>query len=105
MTENSQGVHVCSKHKDEYVDLKCICGEWVEVRSGKWGPYGVCPRCGNLSWRKLLEANPSITPSGEKSVSSGKKQRPVQRSMPKTYRAVKESKKEIVITSDEIDLM
>jgi hypothetical protein len=78
-TQNKQGVPVCIKHKSEYLDLKCLCGEWLDIRSGKWGPYGVCIRCGNISWSKAMEANPGIRQ--------------------------KQGKKEITITSDELDLM
>ena len=63
MTENAQGVPVCTKHKNDYLNLKCLCGESLDVRSGKWGPYGNCLRCGNVSWTKVLAANPEITPA------------------------------------------
>ncbi len=56
--KNKQGVPVCSKHKDKYLDLKCVCGNWLDVKEGKWGPYCVCITCGNINFKKALEMNP-----------------------------------------------
>lgn len=110
VTENAQGVYVCIKHKSEYLDLKCLCGEWLDIRSGKWGPYGVCDRCGNLSWSKILEANPKITPNSEMKKDSDSVSEPVSRPLQKKKYMVSEkplngSKKETVIRSDELDFM
>ncbi len=55
IARNPQGVPVCLTHKDkEILDIKCACGESLEVMSGKWGPYFRCLRCGNINFRKGL---------------------------------------------------
>jgi len=78
-SKNKQGVPVCSKHKErELANLKCICGEELEVRESKWGAYFFCINCGNLSFNKGMEANPQIKQNNQE-------------------------KKEIVIRSDEVD--
>jgi hypothetical protein len=61
ITKNSQGVPVCMQHKARLLDgLKCQCGGWLELRTGKWGPYFFCIKCGNVNFRKALELNPGI---------------------------------------------
>ena len=57
-TANSQGVPVCSKHKGKTLDnLKCVCGEYLDVKNGKYGVYFSCMNCGNMNLRKVLEIN------------------------------------------------
>lgn len=57
-TANSQGVPVCAGHKDSTLDnLKCVCGEYLDIRSGKFGAYFNCINCGNMNMRKALEIN------------------------------------------------
>ena len=59
VTKNSQGIPVCQNHKDEELkDLKCVCGEWLDITQGKWGPYFRCMNCGNISFKKGMEMNP-----------------------------------------------
>lgn len=56
--KNSQGVPVCRNHKRKLLEnMKCACGEWLDVNEGKWGPYFRCFNCGNISFRKGLEMN------------------------------------------------
>ncbi|MFH1642446.1 MAG: hypothetical protein ABIC04_06125 [Nanoarchaeota archaeon] len=77
ITKNRQGISVCANHKDtELNDIKCACGEWLDIRQGKWGPYFHCMNCGNINLKKGLEMVPSIK---------------------------KKSGKEITITSDQVD--
>ncbi|MBD3309991.1 hypothetical protein GF351_02115 [Candidatus Woesearchaeota archaeon] len=55
---NNQGILVCQRHiKDELKNLKCMCGEPLDIMQGKWGPYFRCINCGNISYKKGLEAN------------------------------------------------
>lgn len=55
---NDQGVPVCETHRNERLrDVKCVCGDMVEILVGKWGPYGKCDRCGSVSWSKLMGLN------------------------------------------------
>ncbi|MDP3990559.1 MAG: hypothetical protein Q8Q01_05135 [archaeon] len=59
--ENSQGVGVCHQHSEQKLDeIKCTCGSWLETKSGKFGPYFNCLRCGNISYQKGMEMK-SIT--------------------------------------------
>jgi topoisomerase IA-like protein len=54
--KNSQGLLVCSEHKDSKLpDIKCLCGSWIEIRIGKFGPYFFCMNCGNINLKKGLE--------------------------------------------------
>jgi hypothetical protein len=83
VTKNSQGVSTCKDHKDKLVEnLKCVCGEYLDLGVGKWGPYFRCINCGNINFRKAMEMNPNV-----------KQQTPVQ------------ERKEIVVRSDELDFM
>tara|TARA_Y100000310_G_scaffold337165_1_gene423543 strand:- start:187 stop:540 length:354 start_codon:yes stop_codon:yes gene_type:complete len=51
--KNEQGVAVCRLHLKETVeDRKCQCGKWLELRSGKFGPYFNCINCGNMNYDK-----------------------------------------------------
>ncbi|MAE13650.1 hypothetical protein CMO92_03720 [Candidatus Woesearchaeota archaeon] len=60
LTKNSQQIPVCSQHKNqEATDLKCVCGEWLMIKEGKWGVFGLCLSCGPVSWSKLCELNPN----------------------------------------------
>jgi len=49
---------VCALHKEAILnDLKCICGNTLEPRDGKYGLYFTCIRCGNINLKKVLEIN------------------------------------------------
>lgn len=91
--KNKQDIPVCQRHKDAKLDdLKCICGSWLELHSGKWGPYFRCPNCGNINFKKALEINPNP--------------KPTQTEQTQTQTATKKSAekpKEIRITSDDVD--
>ena len=82
--KNNQGVPVCINHKgNELKDLKCVCGEWLDIKQGKWGPYFHCMNCGNVSFKKGLEMNPQVKDNQKK----------------------KTERKEITIRSDELDFL
>ena len=86
-SKNMQGVPVCQAHREKLLsDMKCICGEWLDVRSGKFGAYFHCMNCGNISYYKGIEMNPGI------------KQAPAATNPT-------QAKKHIVITSDEVDFL
>lgn len=58
VAKNGQGVPVCESHRPHKIDnLRCACGSNLELRLGKWGPYGFCDSCGNISWYKVCELN------------------------------------------------
>ncbi|MFC1769070.1 hypothetical protein ACFLZX_04875 [Nanoarchaeota archaeon] len=57
--KNKQGLPVCQAHKNKMLmDIKCVCGEYLDIRTGKWGPYFYCNTCGNINLKKGLEMNP-----------------------------------------------
>lgn len=59
--KNKQGVLVCGSHKDtDLEDIKCLCGSWLELRTGKWGPYFNCIKCGNINFKKGLEMRANV---------------------------------------------
>jgi hypothetical protein len=67
-TTNSQGVPVCSFHKntDLIANFKCVCNSWLDLKKGKYGVYFNCMNCGNLSFDKGLELNPDWKENFEK---------------------------------------
>lgn len=105
ITENSQGVPVCLRHKNSSLDLKCQCGGWLDVRKGRWGPYFNCVKCGNFSFSKGLAMNPGPEPGQDgqdcqdADNSDGKKKR--MRKGPE-YRSLG-GKRIVEIRSDELD--
>ena len=116
VTKNSQGVPVCLKHKDSVLDgLKCMCGEYLDVREGKFGPYFHCLNCGNLNFRKGMELNPQVMGSEDKKDSAEEKETTEPEKPRLNVQKPKEEKsehidkvifepKEKVITSDDVDL-
>jgi len=84
LIKNSQGVPVCQSHKNHKLnDLRCMCGELLELKTGKWGPYFRCINCGNINLKKALEINPPKSPVKEN----------------------KSTPKEITVRSDEVDFL
>lgn len=81
---NKQGIPTCQKHKDRYLPaLKCVCGETLDLKQGKFGPYFSCMNCGNMNFKKAMELNPNI----------------------KEDKKVKKSSEEMTVTSDEVDFI
>ncbi|MAF35242.1 hypothetical protein CMO91_05340 [Candidatus Woesearchaeota archaeon] len=59
VTKNKQKVPVCMKHKDSVIDnWKCVCGSFLDIQEGKWGPYCRCIKCGAVNFKRALELNP-----------------------------------------------
>ena len=57
-TTNGQKVPVCVKHKDSQLqNLKCACGSYLDMKTGKWGPFFICINCGPINMRKALDVN------------------------------------------------
>ena len=110
ITKNSQGVPVCLDHKDRNLDgLKCMCGEYLDVKEGKFGPYFQCLNCGNINFRKGLELNPQIMNSDGKKGSSNPEKPQINIQKPKHEKSspverIRFEPKETIITSDDVDL-
>jgi hypothetical protein len=111
ITLNTQKIPVCLAHKSAVLDdMKCVCGQYLETKIGKFGVYFSCIRCGNLNLRKVLEIN---TPK-DKSASAIKSQGP-DKSVPNCSQSQKnhpfssspsnqkdtQGPKEIIIRSDD----
>jgi len=57
-TTNSQKIPVCSTHKNSILgDMKCACGEYLDLKNGKFGAFFTCMNCGCISMNKALEFN------------------------------------------------
>ena len=55
---NKQGVPVCPAHREELLEnLKCVCGESLDILKGKFGVFFKCIKCGNMNLRKVMEFN------------------------------------------------
>ena len=109
LTQNSQKIPVCIDHKTrELSDLKCICGEWLDLKDGKFGPFFTCFSCGAINFNKALEMNPHFKdckagmPKQENKVFPIKKE--YSNEDKKSFSTFNKNKKEITITSDECDL-
>lgn len=92
ITKSHQGLPVCIAHKEASLqNLKCLCGDYLDLKDGKYGPYFSCMKCGNMNFKKALEINPDREkpkiPASNKSSS-----KPVER-------------KEITVRSDELDFL
>jgi len=57
-TESKQKVPVCTHHKEAVLnEMKCLCGEPLDLKSGKYGVYFTCITCGNINGKKVFEIN------------------------------------------------
>jgi hypothetical protein len=55
---NSDGMPVCYEHKNESMPLlKCMCGETLDMMTGKFGVFFKCIRCGIVRKNRALEMN------------------------------------------------
>jgi len=60
IAKNRQGLSVCIDHKDQYLEEKrCLCGELLEIKQSKWGPFFLCKNCGPKSLDKILNEDNS----------------------------------------------
>ena len=54
--KSDSGIVVCSLHRQSQLqEIKCTCGSWLEQRSGKFGAYFNCSKCGNINFKKGME--------------------------------------------------
>ena len=58
MTKNEQGIPVCPNHKGSRLnDFKCACGDYLDIKEGKYGIFFVCMNCGTINLQKALQFN------------------------------------------------
>jgi len=108
VTKNKQGVPVCIDHKEEMLkDLKCVCGEWLDVQEGKWGPYFRCMNCGNINFNKGMEMNGGVKSLSSEKESSGSEKSSSEKesscSEKSSSSSEKKNPREITVTSDQLD--
>ncbi len=61
--KNEQGLNVCKAHLQQKMEeIRCTCGSWLENRSGKFGPYFNCVKCGNINYNKGMAMKDMTTP-------------------------------------------
>jgi len=60
IAKNRQGLSVCQTHRNKILDDKrCLCGEILEIKHSKWGPFFLCTNCGPQSLDKVLNEDNS----------------------------------------------
>ncbi len=92
--KNKQGLLVCRQHTHAILnDMRCLCGETLDLMQGKYGPFFNCMRCGPINTRKVFETNELRDVSGN---SSPEQDAP----MSKSERAASKPR-EITITTDD----
>jgi len=55
--KNEQGLPTCTHHRHKEMNLKCVCGSWLDIKESKYGTFFVCMECGPVSWKKAWEIN------------------------------------------------
>ena len=56
--KNPQGVPTCTKHSKMLLeDMKCLCGAYLDIKEGKFGPFFTCENCGIIRFSRGLEIN------------------------------------------------
>lgn len=54
--KNKIGVPVCTKHiSTDSLDIKCVCGSWLDPKEGKFGFFFLCEKCGPVSFSRAME--------------------------------------------------
>ena len=79
-TNNNQGVAVCKDHKESVLnEMRCACGDILELKMGKFGAYFNCMSCGNINMKKVLDVNDvrDVSENAEKIKESVKEKRVV----------------------------
>jgi hypothetical protein len=114
--QNKQGFPVCRDHKGAVMnDMKCACGEYLDIKQGKYGVFFLCINCGPVNVRKAFELNEVRDVSEEHEESKGKSEaarlynqtakrmnEKESRKQSKPPIQKRQDKKEITITSDDV---
>jgi hypothetical protein len=71
-SKNSQGIPVCREHKSSTIgEMRCACGQYLDLRQGKFGVFFSCLSCGSVSRSKVFEFNDVALPPDDAKSSSG----------------------------------
>ncbi len=91
--KNEQGIFTCMKHaKEQLADIRCLCGSWLELCSGDYGPYFRCMKCGNRSFKKVMENAQAIIAKKE----TGTR-------LPMEKKEMIKQRREIIITTKDVE--
>jgi len=104
-TKNEQKIPVCINHKNEKLpEMKCICGEWLDIQESKFGSYFRCMRCGNISFKKAMEIN-QVKPKDTSTNKEKSESTTSSKERSKTQENTTTQRKEITVRSDELDYL
>ena len=106
---SDEGIPVCLAHKHAKLnEMKCVCGDYLELMNGKFGVFFKCERCGTMNPKKVFEINEVKDVSGDVVKDQGRvferkhEKKSFSRFKPKKVDAdFRGGKKEIVIRSDD----
>ncbi|MFH1590751.1 MAG: hypothetical protein ABIC95_02375 [archaeon] len=103
--KNDQGLAVCITHRHaELAPFRCACGEYLDIRQGKWGAFFLCMNCGPINIRKAREINEvkdisKQTAKSEKEPAEDSEPTPERKPTPKQQKAAPRT--ETTIRSDD----
>jgi len=95
--KNKIGIPVCTKHiGTDSLDIKCVCGSWLDGREGKYGFFFVCEKCGPVSFARAMEM---------KSMMKDKEESEIENSAAHNHKEEADDKKpkEIFITTNDVE--
>lgn len=102
ITKNSKGVPVCLAHKEAALpEMKCACGNYLNMMEGKFGIFFNCMSCGNKSLSKVLSMNPSV--EVKQIIPQKQTYKKIENKTNPSKPSPKE-KKEVTVTSDQVDV-
>lgn len=103
--KNEQGIEVCYQHiKSAVEEIKCTCGSWLEPRGGKFGRYFNCMNCGNMNYEKAMQVKEiTMKKSMVEKKEVVEKKETIKPTAPRSIPREREERKEIVITSRDVD--
>ncbi|MFH0875137.1 MAG: hypothetical protein V1859_04305 [archaeon] len=78
--KNKEKIPTCADHKDMILgEMRCSCGDYLDLKQGKFGPFFVCMNCGTMNMKKALEIN------AVKQVKNAKKEETVRSDDPRYF--------------------
>jgi hypothetical protein len=96
---NKQGFAVCKDHKDSILnDMKCVCGDYLDLRKSKYGMFFTCMNCGAMSQTKVFSINEVKDISEKKKVAKNENNNS-QKQISKNI--LNKQKREVTIRSDD----
>ena len=109
-TKNGQKIPTCHDHKKQLLsEIECVCGSYLEIREGKFGPFFTCINCGALNFRKGLEIMQMMRMKKKKEVNVSKAERVREEQKevknPTFSREPYKDKEVTVVRSDELDFL